>query len=127
MKSKKMMAFVLVVVTVMSLFTATAHAANNDKTYTYSDYLFICTTGGRHDIDLGNHGGTISLDARFNRDTRVILYDSSWNEVWSGTFSGSAIAYLNPFKFHQIRSGSDVRHVSIFLDSDKSVVIRSSK
>ena len=124
---KRVLTLVLALTIILSLCAVTVHAASNDKTYKYSSCLFICTTGGRQDIDLGNHGTTISLDARFSKETRVILYDSSWNEVWSGDFSGSTLAYLNPFKFHQIKSGSDVRYVSIFLDSDKKAVVRVSK
>ena len=120
---KKFIALALLVITLLSVGSMTAYAAAGR--YTYNNCLFICTTGGRQDIDLGTHGN-IEMDARFSHKTRVILYNSLWKEVWSGDFSGSWAAYLNPFCYHVIKCGSNVRYVSIFLDNDKSVVLRSS-
>jgi len=123
---KKIIAITLLIAIILSAGVITASASNNQR-HTFSCDLMICTSGGRIDIDMGNRNFTRSLDARFSRNVRVIMYDSSWNEVWSGYFSGSAWQILNPFSFHVIRAGANVRHVSFFLDDNVTAAIRASR
>ena len=72
----------------------------------------------RIDIDLGdNHAarGRTRILAAFSHQTRVMLFDRNWNEVWAGCFSATMPHNSNDIAFHIIGAGNDIRYVSIFL------------